>query len=58
MISIHAHIHTSKYFQLGTIGGNLMIKNQHNEFPSDVFILLETVGAMVTICMYMFVNNM
>lgn len=36
-------------FQLGTIGGNLMIKHQHNEFPSDIYLLLETVGAQVTI---------
>ncbi|KAL0878800.1 hypothetical protein ABMA27_003830 [Loxostege sticticalis] len=34
---------------LGTIGGNLMIKHQHNEFPSDIYLLLETVGAQVTI---------
>ncbi|KAJ2951524.1 hypothetical protein O0L34_g13676 [Tuta absoluta] len=34
---------------LGTIAGNLMIKYQHNEFPSDVFLLFETVGAQLTI---------
>nr|QIJ45705.1 aldehyde oxidase [Glyphodes pyloalis] len=34
---------------IGTIGGNLMIKNQHNEFPSDLFLLFETVGAYLTI---------
>lgn len=35
----------------GTVAGNLMIKNQRIEFPSDIFLLLETVGAKVTISM-------
>ncbi|KAJ8720015.1 hypothetical protein PYW07_012058 [Mythimna separata] len=34
---------------IGTIGGNLALKNQHHSFPSDVFLILETVGATVTI---------
>ncbi|XP_073945873.1 aldehyde oxidase 1-like [Choristoneura fumiferana] len=34
---------------LGTIAGNLMIKHQHHDFQSDVFLLLETVGAYLTI---------
>ncbi|KFB50601.1 AGAP005637-PA-like protein [Anopheles sinensis] len=33
----------------GTIAGNLMIKHQHPEFPSDVFLLLETIGATLVI---------
>ncbi|XP_039446739.1 uncharacterized protein LOC120426101 [Culex pipiens pallens] len=33
----------------GTIAGNLMIKNQHNEFPSDCFLVLDAIGATVTI---------
>ncbi|KAJ6642124.1 Indole-3-acetaldehyde oxidase [Pseudolycoriella hygida] len=33
----------------GTIAGNLSIKHQHIEFPSDVFIILEAVGAKLTI---------
>ncbi|XP_075976602.1 uncharacterized protein LOC142976904 isoform X2 [Anticarsia gemmatalis] len=37
---------------IGTIGGNLALKNLHHDFPSDVFLLLETVGATVTV-----VNN-
>ncbi|XP_049874984.1 uncharacterized protein LOC126373065 [Pectinophora gossypiella] len=45
-LSLVAHIPVRN---LGTIAGNLMIKHQHNEFPSDVFLLLETVGAQVTI---------
>uniref|UniRef100_A0A182NGV4 Indole-3-acetaldehyde oxidase n=1 Tax=Anopheles dirus TaxID=7168 RepID=A0A182NGV4_9DIPT len=34
---------------VGTIAGNLMIKHQHPEFPSDLFLLLETVGATLTV---------
>ncbi|CAK1583031.1 unnamed protein product [Parnassius mnemosyne] len=34
---------------IGTIGGNLAMKNAHHEFPSDIFLLLMTVQAMVTI---------
>ena len=33
----------------GTLVGNLMLKNAHNDFPSDVFISLETVGATLEI---------
>ncbi|XP_055609369.1 xanthine dehydrogenase/oxidase-like [Uranotaenia lowii] len=33
----------------GTIAGNLSIKNQHNEFPSDLFLILEAAGAKLTI---------
>ncbi|CAG9583060.1 unnamed protein product [Danaus chrysippus] len=34
---------------IGTIGGNLALKNAHPEFQSDIFIMFETVGATVTI---------
>ncbi|XP_072939910.1 xanthine dehydrogenase-like [Epargyreus clarus] len=34
---------------LGTIGGNLYLKHTHNEFQSDVFLLFEVVGGMITI---------
>ncbi|XP_075976918.1 xanthine dehydrogenase-like [Anticarsia gemmatalis] len=34
---------------IGTIGGNLFLKYANNEFQSDVFLLCETVGAMITI---------
>ncbi|KAJ8719393.1 hypothetical protein PYW08_011568 [Mythimna loreyi] len=34
---------------IGTIAGNLFLKHQHQNFPSDVFLILETVGATVTI---------
>ncbi|KAJ2951525.1 hypothetical protein O0L34_g13677 [Tuta absoluta] len=34
---------------LGSIAGNLMMKHMYNEFPSDIFLLLETVGAQLTI---------
>ena len=39
--------------QLGSVAGNLMIKHAHREFPSDVFIALETVGAQITICEFL-----
>ncbi|XP_053675021.1 uncharacterized protein LOC128725312 [Anopheles nili] len=34
---------------VGTIAGNLSIKNQHPEFVSDVYILLEAAGVKLTI---------
>uniref|UniRef100_A0A182U7C1 FAD-binding PCMH-type domain-containing protein n=1 Tax=Anopheles melas TaxID=34690 RepID=A0A182U7C1_9DIPT len=34
---------------VGTIAGNLSIKHQYREFPSDVYLLLEGVGARLTI---------
>ncbi|XP_013136122.1 PREDICTED: xanthine dehydrogenase/oxidase-like [Papilio polytes] len=34
---------------IGTVAGNLMIKHKHHEFPSDLFLLFETVGAQLTI---------
>lgn len=30
------------------MAGNLSIKHAHNEFPSDMFLILETVGAVMT----------
>lgn len=37
------------YLQAGTIAGNLSLKHAHNEFPSDIFLLLETIGAKLNI---------
>ncbi|KAJ8719323.1 hypothetical protein PYW08_011498 [Mythimna loreyi] len=34
---------------VASIAGNLMIKNKHHWFPSDIFLLLELIGAQVTI---------
>ncbi|KAJ8967057.1 hypothetical protein NQ317_000049 [Molorchus minor] len=34
---------------IGTIAGNLMIKHTHNEFPSDIFLILETCQAVFVI---------
>uniref|UniRef100_A0A1B0CZV7 Uncharacterized protein n=1 Tax=Phlebotomus papatasi TaxID=29031 RepID=A0A1B0CZV7_PHLPP len=34
---------------IGTIGGNLILKHQHPEFISDVFLLFQTIGAFLTI---------
>ncbi|XP_058054257.1 uncharacterized protein LOC131205952 [Anopheles bellator] len=33
----------------GTIAGNLSIKHQHNEFPSDLYLILEAANAKLTI---------
>ncbi|XP_065079702.1 uncharacterized protein LOC135702534 [Ochlerotatus camptorhynchus] len=33
----------------GTIAGNLSIKNQYNEFPSDLYLIFEAIGARLTI---------
>ena len=34
---------------LASMAGNLMIKHQHPNFPSDIFTMLEAVGATVTV---------
>ncbi|XP_063216774.1 uncharacterized protein LOC134527771 isoform X3 [Bacillus rossius redtenbacheri] len=34
---------------MASVAGNLIIKHQHNEFYSDLFLLLETVGAILVI---------
>ncbi|KAJ8967053.1 hypothetical protein NQ317_000045 [Molorchus minor] len=34
---------------IGTIAGNLMLKHKHNDFPSDIFLLLETYEAVIFI---------
>ncbi|XP_075976856.1 uncharacterized protein LOC142977054 [Anticarsia gemmatalis] len=52
LTKLYEHILKVAHIQvrnIGTIGGNLMIKHAHNEFPSDIFLLLETVGAQLTI---------
>ncbi|XP_062540577.1 uncharacterized protein LOC134208732 [Armigeres subalbatus] len=33
---------------VGSIAGNISLKNQHHEFPSDISLLLEAVGAQLT----------
>ncbi|BFZ17322.1 hypothetical protein BsWGS_20361 [Bradybaena similaris] len=33
----------------GSIGGNLMIKHAHNDFPSDIFTILESLGAKIEV---------
>ncbi|MPC62853.1 putative aldehyde oxidase-like protein [Portunus trituberculatus] len=35
--------------QVGSIGGNLMLKHQHPEFPSDIFLTLLGTGASLTL---------
>ncbi|BES97399.1 2 iron, 2 sulfur cluster Hypothetical protein [Nesidiocoris tenuis] len=34
---------------VGSIAGNLSLKHQYPEFPSDIFLMLETVGAQLTV---------
>ncbi|XP_012221434.1 xanthine dehydrogenase/oxidase isoform X2 [Linepithema humile] len=34
---------------IGSLAGNLMIKHAHHEFPSDLFLMLETAGSQVHI---------
>ncbi|XP_039304286.1 xanthine dehydrogenase 1 isoform X2 [Solenopsis invicta] len=34
---------------MGSIAGNLMIKHAHHEFPSDLFLMLETAGTQIHI---------
>ncbi|CAH2233060.1 jg18404 [Pararge aegeria aegeria] len=45
-LSLVAHVAVRN---LGTVAGNLMLKHTYREFKSDVFLLLETVGALLTI---------
>lgn len=37
---------------MGTVAGNLMVKHRQPTFSSDVFLLLETVGATLVIGLY------
>ncbi|XP_039281010.1 indole-3-acetaldehyde oxidase [Nilaparvata lugens] len=34
---------------VGTLAGNLSIKHQHREFPSDIFMLFEAIGAQLSV---------
>ncbi|PSN29572.1 hypothetical protein C0J52_27534, partial [Blattella germanica] len=43
------HIDLIANVPAGTIGGNLSMKHDHPDFPSDVFLMLETVGANINI---------
>lgn len=46
----NCHIFIFLYFyKAGTIAGNLMIKHAHREFPSDIFLTLEALGAKLSI---------
>ncbi|CAG7707626.1 unnamed protein product [Allacma fusca] len=42
----------------GTLAGNLMLKHDHKEFQSDIFLVLETIGAMLTIASSPSLQNM
>ncbi|XP_044731678.1 xanthine dehydrogenase-like [Chrysoperla carnea] len=45
-VNLVAHIPVRN---LGTIGGSLMLKHEHQRFQSDIFLLLETFGAQINI---------
>ncbi|XP_052748813.1 uncharacterized protein LOC113513041 [Galleria mellonella] len=45
-LSLVAHIPVRN---IGTIAGNLSLKNKHNNFPSDLFLIFATVEAAITI---------
>ncbi|XP_069693941.1 uncharacterized protein [Periplaneta americana] len=50
--SLRSHIDlvaTVPVRNIGTIAGNLSLKKMHNDFPSDIFLILETVGAKLDI---------
>ncbi|KAK4872289.1 hypothetical protein RN001_016413 [Aquatica leii] len=34
---------------IGTLAGNLYTKHEHHEFPSDIFVIFETVGAQLNL---------
>ena len=38
--------------KVGTWAGNLMLTHDHDNFPSDVFTMMEAAGATVTIGQY------
>ncbi|XP_073981070.1 uncharacterized protein isoform X1 [Rhodnius prolixus] len=42
---------------VGTLAGNLSIKHQHLDFPSDIFLIFLTVGAQITIHNKTGINN-
>lgn len=37
------------YPQMGTLAGNLMIKHQHKEFPSDIYITFKALDVHVNV---------
>ncbi|CAG9861069.1 unnamed protein product [Phyllotreta striolata] len=53
--TIHSHVDlvaTLQVRNIGSIAGNLMLKHRHNEFQSDIFLLLETFDADLVIVNY------
>uniref|UniRef100_T1GSG5 FAD-binding PCMH-type domain-containing protein n=1 Tax=Megaselia scalaris TaxID=36166 RepID=T1GSG5_MEGSC len=42
---------------MGTLAGNVMLKRQHLDFPSDVFLLFETIGAKINVLFDKAVQN-
>lgn len=42
---------------MGTLAGNIMLKRQHLDFPSDVFLLFETIGAKINVLFDKAVQN-
>lgn len=48
-IMLNIQIPFNVIFQIGTIAGNLVMKKEHPDFVSDVYVMLETVGATLNI---------
>ena len=44
-----AHVISFIIVQIGSWAGNLMLTHDNNNFPSDVYTIMESVGATVTI---------
>ncbi|XP_047028071.1 indole-3-acetaldehyde oxidase-like [Helicoverpa zea] len=52
LATLHDHLDLVAHVpvrNIGTIGGNLAMKNKHPDFPSDLYLMLLAVGATVTI---------
>lgn len=47
--SFHKNNQIDIFFKIGTIAGNLSLKHDHHEFPSDIFLLLETISTKLII---------
>ena len=47
--SLHTVTYITPTFQAGSWAGNLMLTHDHDDFPSDVFVIMAAVGATLSI---------